>query len=238
MTQENAMLITFLSVDNSHRIFLLSYLMFMAENKGKENFCQQLWIQWIAKLSFSQNQDYSCVLKHRNSYYFNYSFLRAWCVTKPVAMTLKIHFSRIYKMRQNIIVKPQNVTDLDFPDFRTTNCQPFVCHLQCSKGCSPSTHPQVPSLSKHRHLMRSQTQNSMPGLFWTWNGLRLKLIYSRTPDQITVSSLFELCNIESYCIHPSIHPSVCLFIHSVIKYLLAEINAPWSHETISMGTNK
>ena len=42
MTQENAMLITFLSVDNSHRIFLLSYLMFMAENKGMENFCQQL----------------------------------------------------------------------------------------------------------------------------------------------------------------------------------------------------
>lgn len=92
MTQKNAVLIKFLSVDNSHRVFLISYLMFMAQNKGMEHFCQQFWRQWIAKLFFSQNQDYSCDLKHRNSYYFNYSFLRAWCVTKPVAIILKIYF--------------------------------------------------------------------------------------------------------------------------------------------------
>lgn len=144
--------------------------------------------------------------------------------------------------------KPQNLTDLDFPDFRTTDCQPFVCHLKWSKGCSPSTHPQVPSLNKHRHLMRSQTQNSMPGLFWTWNCLKLKLIYSRTPDQIIVLSLFELCNklyIWEYCIHPSIH----LFVHSLIYQVLthwqkSRLLVPmrpifwWAWQTINMETNK
>lgn len=92
MTQKYAVPITFLSVDNSHRTFLISYLMFIAENQGMEKLCQLLSRQWIAKLSFSQNQGYSCDLKPRNSYYFNYSFLRAWCVTKPVAITWKIYF--------------------------------------------------------------------------------------------------------------------------------------------------
>ena len=40
MTPTNAVLIISLSVENAHKIFLMSYLMFMAENKEMENFCQ------------------------------------------------------------------------------------------------------------------------------------------------------------------------------------------------------
>lgn len=109
-----------------------------------------------------------------------------------------------------------NFTDLDFPDFfRTTNCQPFECHLKWSKSCSPSTHPQIPRLGKHRHLRTIQTPNSMPELFWTWNCL-VKTNYFRDPrpDQVTVLSLIELCNIsENYCIHSFIY----LFTYQVLS---------------------
>lgn len=129
-----------------------------------------------------------------------------------------LFFPEFTKWGKKYYSKPQNFTDLDFPDlFRTTNCQPSVWHLKWSKACSPSTHPWVPGLSKHRHLMRSQTQSSMPGLFWTRNCLKLKWMYSSTPDQITVLSLFELRNIEENCCsHSLIHSLAHSFIYQVL----------------------
>lgn len=158
-----------------------------------------------------------------------------------MAVTLKIFFQSLQNEKKYYSML------LNFPDFfRTTNSQSSVCHLKWFKDCSLSVHPQNPSLSKHRHLMRSQTQNSMPVLFCTWNCLELRLIWFRelTPGNNSFT-LWALPHTGGL-VYSVIYSFICSIVHSFIKYSLIKITASCPHETCilvgvtdnSMWTNK
>lgn len=137
---------------------------------------------------------------------------------KLVAVTLKIYFFQSFQNEQKYYSKP-----LNFPDFffTTTNCQLSIFHLKWFKDCSPTIHPQIPSLSKHRARI---------DIWWGVKprraclGLHMKLLKIKTSsfrDPRAGNNSFTLRSLplqERYCIHSFIHSSVQSFIHLPSTY--------------------